>query len=207
MGFYARITSQGEAREMVADQIVAGIDVSKERLDVHVLPMGQRLSVANSRAGLIGLVSRLRALQVQQVALEASGGYEREAVRGLSQAGFATHVVSPARVRALARALGHKAKTDPIDAAVIAQYLLLAPTAQAHQPDPARERLDELSSLRRQLVAERNKQVSRLDIASDPMVRRMLARMHLNTQANIAGSMPRLPATSGPPTSRHATIC
>ena len=171
---------------MIADQIVAGIDVSKERLDVHVLPMGQRLSVANSRAGLIGLVSRLRALQVQQVALEASGGYEREAVRGLSQAGFATHVVSPARVRALARALGHKAKTDPIDAAMIAQYLVLAPTAQAHQPDPARERLDELSSLRRQLVAERNKQVSRLDIASDPMVRRMLARMHLNIQANIA---------------------
>ena len=171
---------------MIADQVVAGIDVSKGRLDVHVLPSGGVLAVANSAQGLSHLVSQLRLLGVQRVGLEASGGYERQAVAALSGAGLATHVVPPARVRALARALGHQAKTDPIDAAMIARYLLLVPGQPAHQPDPARQRLDELASLRRQLVAERNKLVSRLDIATDRLVRRMLGRLHTTMMANIA---------------------
>lgn len=171
---------------MIADLIVAGIDVSKARLDIHVAPSGQALSVDNNRSGLAGLIKQLRRLGVQQVALEASGGYEREAVRRLSQAGFATHVVPPARVRALARAMGRSAKTDPIDAATIAHYLMLAPATPVHQPDPDRERLEELASLRRQLVAERNKHVSRLDTASDPTVRQMLTNMLDSTKAYIA---------------------
>jgi transposase len=149
-------------------------------------PHGPVLSLPNTRPGIAGLIGQLRALGVQRVGLEASGGYERVAARGLSQAGFATHVVPPARVRALARALGSHAKTDPIDAAMIARYLLLAPTRKVHQPDPARERLDELAGLRRQLVAERRTLVCRLDIASDRLVRRMLARMQATIVANIA---------------------
>ena len=119
---------------MIADQVVAGIDVSKGRLDVHVLPSGGVLAVANSAQGLSHLVSQLRLLGVQRVGLEASGGYERQAVAALSGAGLATHVVPPARVRALARALGHQAKTDPIDAAMIARYLLLVPASRPISP-------------------------------------------------------------------------
>jgi transposase len=171
---------------MIADHSVAGIDVSKDRLDVHVAPTGRRLSLANSVAGQAQLVARLRQLGVRRVGLEASGGYERAAVRALSQAGFSTHVLPPARVRALARAMGKLAKTDPIDAAMIAHYLLVVPDQPAHRPDPARERLDELASLRRQLIAERNKLASRLDIASDPMVRRILARMQRSVLTTIA---------------------
>ena len=171
---------------MIADQIVAGIDVSKARLDVYVVPSGQVLSVPNNERGLAGLGSQLRALGVERVGLEASGGYERHAAGVLSQAGFATHVVPPARVRALAPAMGRHAKTDPIDAAMIAQYVLLTPGQHAHKPDAARERLDELASLRRQMVADRNKLVSRLDTAADPLVRRMLARMHTTMPTNIA---------------------
>lgn len=171
---------------MLADQIVAGIDVSKDRLDVHIAPMGQVLSLPNTRTGIGGLIGQLRALGVQRVGLEASGGYERTAARGLSQAGFATHVVPPARVRALARALGSHAKTDPIDAAMIARYLLLAPAQTLHQPDPARERLDELAGLRRQLVAERATLACRLALASDRLVRTMLGRMQATLIANIA---------------------
>lgn len=171
---------------MIADQIVAGIDVSKQRLDVHVVPSGRTPSTANSGPGLARLIGQLRALGVQRVGLEASGGYERQAAGELSRAGFAVHVVPPARVRALAQALGSPAKTDPIDAAMIARYLLLTPGQHIHQADGARERLDELARLRRQLVAERNKLVSRLDIASDPLVRRMLGRMHTTIAANIA---------------------
>jgi transposase len=171
---------------MIADQIVAGIDVSKDRLDVHIAPLGRALSVENSPAGVSRLIGALRRFGVMGVGLEASGGYERVAVRHLSEAGFASHVVPPARVRALARALGNHAKTDPIDAAMIARYLMLAPAQTPHQADPARDRLDELAGLRRQLVAERSKFVSRLDIASDPLVRRMLSRMHRTIAANIA---------------------
>jgi transposase len=171
---------------MIADQVVAGIDVSKDRLDVHVAPSGQVFQVPNTERGITILLARLARLGVHRVGLEASGGYERTAVRQLAQAGLATSVVPPARVRALAQALGSHAKTDPIDAAMIARYLRLGPEQRAHQPDPARERLDELARLRRQLVAERNKLVSRLDIADDKLVRKILGRMHTTLAANIA---------------------
>lgn len=171
---------------MIADESVAGIDVSKQRLDVHIAPSGRRLSLANTGKGHAQLIARLRQLAVQRVGLEASGGYERAVVRALSEAGLATHVLPPARVRALARAMGTLAKTDPIDAAMIARYLLVVPDQPAHRPDRARERLDELASLRRQLIAERNKLASRLDIASEPLVRRILARLQQNVLGNIA---------------------
>lgn len=171
---------------MIADQIVAGIDVSKARLDVHILPSGRVLSAANSGKGLASLIEQLRLMGVERVGLEASGGYERQAANGLSHAGLKTHIVPPARVRALAKALGNHAKTDPIDARMIARYLQLTPDHPAYQADPDRQRLDELATLRRQLVGERNKLISRLDIASDPLVRKMLARMGTTISADIA---------------------
>lgn len=171
---------------MIAEPIVAGIDVSKDRLDLHVLPGGQVLSVANDTKGLARLVALLRHVGVQRVGLEASGGYERRALDGLAQAGLAVCLVPPARVRALAHALGRHAKTDPIDAGMIACYVQLTPGQHDYQRDPARQRLDELAGLRRQLIVERNKLVSRLDIAGDTMVRRMLTRMHTMIAGNIA---------------------
>lgn len=171
---------------MLAEPIVAGIDVSKDRLDVHVLPGSHVLSVDHTSKGLARLAAQLRRLGVQRIGLEASGGYERQALNGLAEAGFVVCLVPPARVRALARALGCHAKTDPIDAQMIARYVQLTPGEHDYQRDPARQRLDELAGLRRQLVAERNKLVSRLDIASDTVVRTMLGRMHTMVQANIA---------------------
>lgn len=170
---------------MIADQIVAGIDVSKARLDVHILPSGRVLSVAHDGKGLASLIDQLRRLGVERVGLEASGGYELKAANGLSLAGLLTHVVPPARVRALALALGSHAKTDPIDAKMIARYLQLTPDHPVYRADPARQRLDELATLRRQLIAERNKLVCRLDIASDPLVRKMLMRMRTVLRANV----------------------
>jgi transposase len=171
---------------MIAEQIVAGIDVSKDRLDVHIAPSGQVLVTPNTDQAIARLGRQLRQLGVVRVGLEASGGYEGGAVRRLDEAGFEVYVLPPSRVRALAQALGNHAKTDPIDAAMIARYLLLAPDRPVHRSDPVRERLDELARLRRQLVAERNKLVSRLDIAHDRLVCRMLTRMHTTIGANIA---------------------
>ena len=175
---------------MIAEPIVAGIDVSKDRLDLHVLPSGAVLSVDYDAKGLSRLAALLRRQGVQRIGLEASGGYERKALDALAQAGLAVCLVPPARVRALAHALGRHAKTDPIDARMIACYVQLTPGQHDYQRDPARQRLDELAGLRRQLIAERNKLVSRLDIATDQMVRRMLTRM----QTMIGGNIARLDA-------------
>lgn len=101
---------------MIAEPIVAGIDVSKDRLDVHVLPGSDVLGVDHSPRGLARLAAYLRRLGVERIGLEASGGYERQALNTLAEAGFEVCLVPPARVRALARALGRHAKTDPIDA-------------------------------------------------------------------------------------------
>src|SRR4051812_47441883 len=108
------------------DAIVIGIDVSKDRLDVHVLPGRDAFAVARDGAGLADLCARLVPLVVPLapglVALEATGGFETVVAAGLAAAGLPVVVVNPAQVRAFAQALGQRAKTDPIDAAVIARF-------------------------------------------------------------------------------------
>ncbi|TGP70171.1 IS110 family transposase, partial [bacterium M00.F.Ca.ET.227.01.1.1] len=103
-------------------EIVVGIDVSKDRLDVHVLPSSEAFSVGNDHAGMEDLARRLAAFSPTAIGLEATGGYEQLAVATLASAGLSVVVVNPAQVRAFANALGKRAKTDPIDAAVIAAF-------------------------------------------------------------------------------------
>ena len=101
---------------------IAGIDVSKAKLDVHVLPSNLVFTVDRDPHGLAGLVRRLHKAGVGQVALEASGDYERSVIERLEADGFVVHLLNPARVRLFAEAAGILAKTDPIDARVIALY-------------------------------------------------------------------------------------
>ena len=104
------------------DATCVGIDVSKDWLDVHVLPCGERFRVDNDGAGIERLIGRIAAARPERVALEATGGLETLAVAQLSAAGLAVVVVNPAQVRCFADALGKRARTDPIDAAVIAAF-------------------------------------------------------------------------------------
>ena len=85
--------------------VIAGIDVSKDKLDIHVLPSHQTFVVSRDRRGLASLVRRLRAAGVGEVALEASGDYERIVVEALEADGFTVHLLNPARVRAFAEAI------------------------------------------------------------------------------------------------------
>jgi len=110
------------------DAIVIGIDVSKDRLDIATHPSRDTFVVARNEEGLKDLIARLAPLSPQAVAVEATGGYETVVAATLSAAGLPVLVVNPAQVRAFARALGKRAKTDPIDAAVIARF------AQATKP-------------------------------------------------------------------------
>lgn len=130
-----------------------GIDVSKDRLDVHVVPEGAAFAVARDGAGIEALAARLSALSCALVAVEATGGFETVVAAGLAAAGLPVAVVNPAQVRAFATALGKRAKTDPIDAAVIARFAAATKPAVRPLPDAATRLLADLVARRRQIVA------------------------------------------------------
>src|SRR5665213_1360353 len=109
-------------RMMAGLGVFVGIDVSKDRLDVHVRPLGMGFSVGNEAAGHAALIARLRPLRTTRIVLEATGGYERALWLALSEAGLVAAVVNPRQVRQFARASGRLAKTDQLDAAVIAHF-------------------------------------------------------------------------------------
>jgi transposase len=125
-----------------------GIDVSKDRLDVHILPDGAAFSVARDGKGLAELIERLAGLPLERVAVEATGGFETIVAAGLAGAGLPLVVVNPAQVRHFAQALGQRAKTDPIDAAMIARFV------EATKP-PLRALADAATRLLADLVARR----------------------------------------------------
>lgn len=134
------------------DMITVGIDVSKDRLDVAVRPSGEVFVIERNAAGLDQLIVRLRELGPQIVALEATGGYETIATAALASAGLPVVVVNPAQVRAFAKALGQRAKTDPIDAAVIAHFAEATKPEVRRLPDKATQMLADLIARRRQIV-------------------------------------------------------
>lgn len=153
-----------------------GIDVSKDRLDVACHPAGEAFAVGRDAAGLDALVERLRPLAPQLVALEATGGYESVVSATLGAAGLPVVVVNPAQVRDFARALGRRAKTDPIDAAVIAHFAAATRPGLRPLPDAASEHLGALLARRRQIiamvVAERQRQ-SRFAATRSPATERL----------------------------------
>ena len=131
---------------------VAGIDVSKDKLDVHVPAGTLAFTVSCDRRGLTDLVRRLRKAGVGDVALEASGGYEHLVIEELEAAGLVVHLLNPARVRLFAEASGVLAKTDPIDARVIADYCRHFPDkGLTRRPENAR-RLGEFLGVRSMLL-------------------------------------------------------
>jgi transposase len=141
-----------------------GVDVSKERLDCFCRPTGTRFSYDNTPPGIAALVKWVEAQQPQLVVLEATGGLERPLVAELVVAQLPVVVVNPRQVRDFARAIGQLAKTDRIDAEVIAHFgEAVNPEARAW-PDHLTQQMDALMTRRRQLVqmlaAERNHLVS-----------------------------------------------
>lgn len=160
---------------MIQQLLFVGIDVSKARFDVFVHPAGKRWSTGSSPAQIAALAHRILALGPGVVGLEASGGYERGLADSLHAAGVEVYVLPPARVRNFAKAMGQLAKTDMIDAAVIARYLATARDGLTpYGPDPARSRLSALAAHRRRLVAEKSGLASQLDTIEEPLVRDML---------------------------------
>lgn len=148
------------------DAIFAGIDVSKDWLDVHILPSGEAFRVGNNGSGFEALKARLAPLEPERIALEATGGLEMAVVAELHGAGLAVVVVNPAQVRSFAGALGKRAKTDPLDAAVIAAFAAAVRPEIRPMADAETRLLADLVARRRQILAMMTAEQNRLRRAS-----------------------------------------
>lgn len=141
--------------------VFIGIDVSKARLDVSVRPLGSRESFANDEVGIRALVKGFGELQPELIVLEATGGVERQVVRALASEELPLVVVNPRQVRDFAKATGQLAKTDRIDAEVLARFGEAVRPAVRPLPDVCSQELRALVARRRQItemiVAERNR--------------------------------------------------
>ena len=156
--------------------ITVGIDVAKDRLDVAVRPGGEAFTVERNAAGLAQLCGKLKPLAPRIVALEATGGFETVAVAALAAAGLPVVVVNPAQIRAFAKAIGQRAKTDPIDADVIAHFAEATGIEPRPLPDEATRLLADLVARRRQIidmiVAERQREKR-----ATPRAKKSIARL------------------------------
>ena len=137
-----------------------GIDVSKAHLDVYVRPLGESFRVSHDDAGFVTLLARVVPL-APVVVLEATGGYEVTVAAALAGAGLSVAVVNPRQIRDFARATGQLAKTDALDARVIALFAEAVRPGARPMPDAQARALGELVARRRQLVdmvtAEQNR--------------------------------------------------
>jgi transposase len=156
---------------------VVGIDVSKDRLDVAVRPSGEVIAVERNGAGLEQLTTRLQALAPLVVALEATGGFETIAAAALAAAGLPVVVVNPAQIRAFAKAIGQRAKTDPIDAATIAHFAEATKPEPRPLPDEATRLLGDLVARRRQIIEMIGAERQREQRVTIPHLRRSITRL------------------------------
>lgn len=142
-------------------EVYVGIDVSRDTLDIAVRPGGQTWSTTNDLEGMDGLAPRLVAMEPALVVMEATGGLEHPIASQLVTAGLAVAIVNPRQVRDFARATGRLAKTDSLDAQVLAHFAEAMKPAPRPLADEERLALDAMVARRRQLIemltAERNR--------------------------------------------------
>jgi len=162
---------------MGQENVVVGIDVSKLKLDVAVLPGGQQWTVDNSQAGCDELAARLKKLRARLVVLEATGGREALVVGILAAQGIPVSVANPRRTRDFARAAGRLAKTDAIDALVLAEFGRSISTRPTLLQGAEAQELRALVTRRRQLLSMLGEERNRLDRASGHLEQRLKAHI------------------------------
>jgi transposase len=161
-----------------------GIDCSDARLDIHIHPLDIAFSVSNDQDGWNELDRRLCAVQAKIVALEASGGCERDVMRFLLQRDYSVRRVDPFRVRQFAKAAGKLAKNDRIDAAIIALFVATLPTRPVVRHKHL-ERLAELVTARAQLLEQATVAQNQARRREDSLLLRLDARRAKAFQADV----------------------
>lgn len=168
-------------------KMYVGIDVSKDKLDVHIHPSGERFEVLRTEYGAEQLVTRLKSHDLAVIAIEATGGYEVMVVAALAAAGLPVAVVNPKRVHNYAKALGVSAKTDALDAHVIARFACDVKPQVRALPDAETLVLGEVLTRRRQIVqmitAEKNRA---LRMVSQKHMQKSIGRIITALEAELA---------------------
>lgn len=162
---------------MEASSIFIGIDVSKERLDIGSYPSGECQSMAHDEASIEGLVAQWRELRPRLIVLEATGGLERRISRALASAELRFTIVNPRHVRNFAKATGQLAKTDRMDALILARYAEAIRPAVRPLPDEATQELQALIARRRQIIEMMVAEKNRLRSAPKAVTKRIKAHL------------------------------
>ncbi len=154
---------------MTTVALYIGIDVSKDRLDLAWRPTGERWTAPNTERGIRAICRRLRTPAPTLIVLEATGGLELPLTGALAAAGLPVVVVNPRQIRDFAKATGRLAKTDALDAAVLAQFAEAVRPPVRPLPDAATQALSALLLRRRQLIGMRTAEQNRLGSSPAPM--------------------------------------
>lgn len=165
---------------------IVGIDVAKNHLDVHINSTGEYFRIANDSGGIKKLVAHLRAAKAGKVVLESTGGYESALVGELHAADLAVAVVNPRQVRNFARATGRLAKTDRIDAEVLACFgEAIKPSATA-MPDTITSKIKVLVRRRRQLMVMSQAEANHTEHVTDKAILRSITRVRKTIEKDLA---------------------
>lgn len=170
------------------EQRFVGVDVSQDQLEVPVRPTAEGWSVAADDADVAALVERLRTLGATLIVLEATGGYETAVAVALAEAGLPLAIVNPRQIRDFARATGQLAKTDAVDARIIAAFADAVRPPVRPVPDEQARTLGELVARRRQLGEMLGAEMNRRRMTRQPHLRKQLDR-HI---AWVPGAVARL---------------
>jgi len=162
--------------------LYAGIDVSKYTLDLGIYPTEEHVQVSNDKNGIRTIIKRLKKLKIVLLALEPSGGYERELIQSLHKNDIPFVAVNPRQARDFAKSIGKLAKTDKVDAIMLAHF------AEATKPEP-RSQPDEQTSILQALVTRR-RQVVEMKVAE----KNRLSSAHPCMKKDISDSIARLEA-------------
>jgi len=155
----------GAMNETIVEQFT-GIDVSKSTLDVCIEPLGQTLHVVYDEAGIRQIVSRLKEVHPTLIVIEATGGLEVRIATELASKGLLVAVINPRQARDFAKATGQLAKTDQVDAAVLAAFAKAIRPQARPLKDADTRALDDMVSRRRQLIDMRVQETLRLGTAA-----------------------------------------
>jgi transposase len=178
----ASASSHSRGRDFAMGQdssarVYVGIDVSKHRLDVCIVPSGKTLGVDNDKAGIEQVTDLLKPLGVTLVVIEATGRYERRVTAELLDAGIKVAVVNPRQVRDFARATGRLAKTDAIDAKVLAQFAALDVARACEKVPENKVILEDRITRRRQVIGMLVMEKNRLGGLVDKVTVRMVGKV------------------------------
>ena len=175
-----------------------GVDVSKEKLDVCLLPGGEVWSFANDPNGHAQLIAWAHSLREALVVVEATGGYERPAMFALQDAGLAVALVNPRQVRDFAKGICQLAKTDALDAAVLAEFARLVNPSPSEPTSERQRELDALVTRRRQLLETRVAEQNRVGQTTDRFIQKTLGKVLRTVDGQVKAIEERIAARGKP---------